>query len=155
MSRLRLAMTAVALLLLAPSVQAQNSNPRFGRWLLKSDAPAPASNVMTYEAHGASGMKVTVESVNARGAKTSWWYLTEFDGKDMPVNGTGGNSQTSVRVLDPWTNEIINSRDGKVTQVLTNVLSRDGNTLGVIYMRDDGAGRTTGVSFATYERIVP
>ena len=42
---------------------------------------------------------------------------------------------------------------GKVTQVLTNVLSPDGNTIAVIYMRDDGAGKTTSVTFATYERM--
>ena len=29
----------------------------------------------------------------------------------------------------------------------------DGNTIGVIYMRADSTGRTTGVTFATYERI--
>ncbi len=144
---------AVAITLCASQLSAQNQNPRFGQWRLKSDAPAPASNIMTYEAHGAKGMKVTVESVNARGEKTSWWYLTDFDGKDMPVTGSSGTSQTSVRPIDQWTNEIINKRDGKVTQILTNVLSRDGNTIGVIYMRDDGMGKTTNVSFATYERI--
>jgi hypothetical protein len=36
--------------------------------------------------------------------------------------------------------------------VLTNVLSPDGNTIAVMYMRDDGTGRTTNVTFATYER---
>ncbi len=145
----------IAVFAAVPSLQAQHTNPRFGRWQLKSDAPPPSSNIMTYEANGARGMKVTVESVNARGVQSTWWYLTEFDGQDMPVTGTAGTSHTSVRVLDAWTNEIINKRDGKVTQVLTNVLSRDGNTLGVIYMRDDGSGRTTNVSFATYERITP
>ena len=38
---------------------------------------------MTYEAFGATGMKVTIQSVNARGDSTSWWYTTEFDGKDI------------------------------------------------------------------------
>jgi len=47
----------------------------------------------------------------------------------------------------------VNKRDGRVTQVLTNVLSADGNTIGVIYMRADSTGKTTGVTFATYERI--
>ena len=57
-----LAALAAALMSLAPAVmEAQNANPSFGRWLLKSDAPAPASNVMTYEPFGASGMKVTIE----------------------------------------------------------------------------------------------
>lgn len=142
------------LLSLATTLEAQ-SNPRFGRWKLKSDAPAPSSNIMTYEAFGSSGMKVTIESVNARGEKTSWWYTTNFDGADMPVTGNAGQTHAAVRKINDRVNEIINKRDGKVTQVLTNVLSPDGNTIGVMYMRDDGNGKTTGVTFATYERIPP
>lgn len=142
------------LLTLATTLEAQ-SNPRFGRWKLKSDAPAPSSNIMTYEAFGSSGMKVTIESVNARGEKTSWWYTTNFDGADMPVTGNAGQTHAAVRKINDRVNEIINKRDGKVTQVLTNVLSPDGNTIGVMYMRDDGNGKTTGVTFATYERIPP
>lgn len=137
----------------APSLGAQASNPRFGRWKMKSDAPPPQNNVMTYEPWGATGMKVTVQAVSARGDTTTWWYATEFDGKDMPVTGSPGTSHTAVRRVSDRVNEIINKKDGKVTQVLTNVLSPDGNTIGVMYMRDDGAGRTTAVTFATYERI--
>ncbi len=144
---------AIATVFAAGSAQAQATNPRFGQWKLKSDAPAPQSNVMTYELFGAKGMKVTVTSVNARGDTTSWWYTTEFDGKDMPVTGSSGTTHTSVRTITDRINEIVNKRDGRVTQVLTNVLSPDGNTIGVIYMRDDGSGKTTAVSFATYERI--
>jgi hypothetical protein len=77
----------------------------------------------------------------------------EFDGKDMPVTGSRGTTHTSVRSITDRINEIVNKRDGKVTQLLTNVLSPDGNTIAVIYMRDDGTGKTTAVSFATYERI--
>jgi len=132
---------------------AQNTNPRFGQWKLKSESPAPQSNVMTYEPFGAKGMKVTVTSVNARGDTTSWWYTTDFDGKDMPVTGSSGTTHTSVRAITDRINEIVNKRDGRVTQVLTNVLSPDGNTIGVMYMRADSVGKTTGVTFATYERI--
>ena len=144
---------AITMLIAFASAHGQNTNPRFGQWKLKSDAPAPQSNVMTYEPFGAKGMKVTVTSVNARGDTTSWWYTTDFDGKDMPVTGSSGTTHTSVRTITDRINEIVNKRDGRVTQVLTNVLSPDGNTIGVIYMRDDGSGKTTAVSFATYERI--
>ena len=144
---------AVVTLICMASTAAQNANPRFGQWKLKSDAPAPQSNIMTYEPFGTKGMKVTVTSVNARGDTSSWWYTTDFDGKDMPVTGSSGTTHTSVRTITDRINEIVNKRDGRVTQVLTNVLSLDGNTIGVIYMRDDGNGKTTAVSFATYERI--
>ena len=138
---------------LAAGTSAQNTNPRFGKWKLKSDAPAPASNIMTYEPHGAKGMKITVESVNAKGEPSKWWYITEFDGKDQPVTGQAPNSMTSVREIDDRINEIVNKRDGKITQILTNVLSPDKNTLGIIYMRQNEQGKTSAVTFATYERI--
>jgi hypothetical protein len=149
----RAGVIAALLVALPLALRAQASNPRFGRWKLKSDAPAPASNIMTYEAHGTTGMKVTIESVNARGQASTWWYVTEFDGRDMPVTGNPGQTHAAVRRITDRINEIVNKKDGTVTQLLTNVLSPDGNTIAVMYMRDDGAGRTTAVSFATYERL--
>ena len=135
------------------SAAAQSTNPRFGRWLLKGDAPTTASNIMTYEAFGAKGMKVTIQAVNAKGDTTRWWYTTDFDGKDMPVTGNAGQTHAAVRAINEYVNEIVNKKDGRVTQRLTNVLSSDGQTIAVIYMRDDGTGKTTSVTFATYERM--
>ena len=86
----------LALVIFTNSAAAQGTNPRFGQWKLKSDAPAPQSNIMTYEPFGAKGMKVTVTSVNARGDTTSWWYTTEFDGKDMPVTGQAPGQTSAV-----------------------------------------------------------
>jgi hypothetical protein len=150
-----------ALLLLAATsasrAQAQQrataANPRFGRWLLKSEAPAPASNIMTYEPRGTTGMQVTIQSVNARGDTTRWSYATEFDGQDMPVTGNAGQTHAAVRVISPLVNEIVNKNNGRVTQRLTNVLSPDHQTIAVIYMREGEPGQTTGVTFATYLRI--
>ncbi len=153
---LRLVLSMAFMCVTAPlgaPLAAQTSNPRFGRWQLKSDAPPPASNIMTYEALGATGMKITIQSVNAKGDTTRWWYTTEFDGVDRPVTGNAGQSHAAVRAISPLVNEITNKKDGRVTQRLTNVLSLDGQTIAVIYMRDDGAGKTTGVTFATYERM--
>lgn len=151
-----LAAFVLATIALASSAgHAQSPNPRFGRWKLKSEAPPPASNIMTYEASGPSGMKVTIESVSAKGDTTRWWYVTDFGGKPSPVSGNPGQTHAAVRRIDAQINEIINSRDGVVTQRLTNILSPDGNTIAVVYMRDDGQGKTTAVSFATYERMRP
>lgn len=150
------AIVAVAALGAAISMQslaAQQANPRFGKWKLKSDAPPPASNVMTYEPFGRNGMKVTIDAVNRDGVKTQWWYTTNFDGKDQPVTGNPGQDASAVTVVDDRVNRIINKKDGKVTQVLTNVLSPDNDTIAVMYMRQDANGKTTGVTFATYERI--
>lgn len=153
MRRLLSSALVATLCCLPVTVEAQQTNPRFGRWLLKSDAPAPASNIMTYEPFGAGGMKVTIQSVNAKGDTTRWWYTTNFDGADMPVTGNAGQTHAAVKPVSPLVNEIVNKKNGAVTQRLTNVLSPDHNTIAVIYMREDAQGRTTGVTFATYLRI--
>jgi hypothetical protein len=140
-----------AITALAAVVSAQRQNPRFGKWTLKSDAPAPASNIMTYEPSGANGMKVTIDAVDKNGVKSQWFYTTMFDGKDEPVTGNPGSDTAAVRIINDKINEIIYKKRGKVTQVLTNVLSPDDSTVAVVYMRTDAAGKTV-VSFATYER---
>lgn len=138
------------ILVMSASLAAQNKNPRFGKWKLKQDA---GLNIMTYEPLGAKGMKVTVESTNPKGEKTTWWYTTEFDGKDMPVTGQGPGRTSAVRTIDAQINEVVNKADGQVTQVLYNILSKDQNSIGVMYYRDDGTGKTTNITFAMYERM--
>lgn len=138
---------------LATAVSAQTPNPRFGKWKLKSDAPAPASNVMTYEPYNGKGMKITIDAVNRDGVKSQWYYTTMFDGKDEPVTGNPGTDSGSVRIITDRINEIVYKKDGRVSQVLTNVLSPDGSTIGVMYMRMNAEGKTTNVTFATYEKM--
>jgi hypothetical protein len=142
-----------AAMLCATLAAAQDANPRFGRWKLKSEAPAPQSNIMTYEPFGDHGMKITVESVNREGVKSQWFYTTNFDGKDEPITGNRGADTGSVSVTSPAVNEIVYKKNGRVTQILTNVLSPDHDTLGIIYMRQDADGKTSNVTFATYQRI--
>jgi hypothetical protein len=140
--------------LLVASVSAQSpSNPRYGKWKLKSDAPAPQSNVMTYEPHNGKGMKITIDAVSKEGVKSQWGYNTMFDGKDEPLHGNPATDTGSVRIITDRINEIVYKKGGKVTQVLTNVLSPDGTTIGIIYMRMSPEGKTTGVTFATYEKM--
>ena len=143
----------LAIALLVNVAWTQNPNPRYGKWKLKSNAPAPASNIMTYEPSGDHGMKITIDAVNKDGVASKWGYNTMFDGKDEALSGNPGADTGSVKVINAAINEIIYKKDGKVAQVLTNVLSPDSDTIGIIYMRTDDAGKTTGVTFATYERM--
>jgi len=144
----------VAVAVLVASVSAQTkANPRYGKWKLKSDAPAPQSNIMTYEPHDGTGMKITIDAVNKDGEKSKWGYNTMFDGKDEPLYGNPATDTGSVRIITDKINEIVYKKNGKVTQVLTNVLSPDNTTLGIIYMRMSPEGKTTGVTFATYEKM--
>ena len=148
----RMACVVAAMMAIVATLAAQHPNPRFGKWKLKSDAPAPASNVMTYEPAGDQGMKITIDAVNRDGVKSQWFYTTMFDGKDQPVTGNPASDTAAVRIITDRINEIVYKKGGKVTQVLTNVLSPDHDTIGIVYMREDAEGKTAGVTFATYER---
>src|SRR5260370_21573864 len=142
----------VAILFLLNVAWSETPTPRFGNWKLKSTAPAPTSNIMTYEPSDANGMKITIDAVNKDGVKSQWFYTTLFDGKDEPITGNPGADQGSVRIINDRINEIVYKKDGRIAQVLTNVLSPDGSTVGIIYMRMNAEGKTSGVTFATYEK---
>ena len=146
---------ALAALLLAGGASeaaAQDPSPRFGVWRMQSDAPPPSSNVMTYEPWGDGGMRITVASTNASGRASEWGYATLFDGAFRPVDGQE-NSDTAVEFVDDRTTRITNRRDGRITQVIINTLSDDGNTIENEYVRFDADGKITGVGHATYRRI--
>jgi hypothetical protein len=145
------------LLAFAITTSAQSTNPRFGKWRLKpNDAAAPPStNVMTYEPFNGTGMKITINQLNiADGTLTpQWGYTTMFDNKETPMTGSRSSETAAVRMISDRTAEITYRRDGRITQQLTNVLSPDGNTIGIIYMRYGADGKPDSVSFATYERM--
>ncbi len=143
---------ACAALLAATDLSAQAGEARYGVWKMKSDAPPPASNVMTYEPWEEGGMRVTVEATSARGEDTKWGYVTSFDGVFRPVTGQE-NAETAVEVIDDRSTRISNRRNGTVSQVIVNTLSEDGNTIYNEYVRFDEHGKVVGVSHAVYERI--
>ena len=144
-----------ALVLLVAGLSAQSANPRYGKWKLKSDAAAPQSNIMSYDPiDGGKGMKITIDAVTKDGVASKWGYDTHFDGKDEPLYGNPGTDTGSVKMITDRINEIVYKKDGKITQLLTNVLSPDGHTIGVMYMRMDPEGKVTrNVTFATYEKM--
>lgn len=150
---------AVVLVLLAGTagLAAQSSapatNPRFAVWKLKSEAPPPQSNLMTYESYNGTGMKVTIDAVNASGAKSSWGYTTMFDGKDYPVTGRNGTDTAAVQVINDKINLIIYKKGDKVVQLLINTLSADNNSIDVSYLSTNAAGETR-TTHATYERVM-
>jgi len=135
----------------AAPLSAQPANPRLGKWKLKQEPPA--LNIMTYEPWGNGGMKVTVESTNREGRKSTWTYNTMFDNKDMPVSGDTRTETTAVKKIDDRTNEITNKRGGNVTQVIVNVLSADGRRIDNTYKNYNEKGELTSTTTAVYERM--
>lgn len=137
------------------SSAASTANPRYGSWRLKPTDPAQSSNnVMTYEPHNGTGMKVTINRLEADGSLTAQWgYTTMFDNKEAPMTGSRSAETAAVRMVSDRAAEITYRREGRITQQLTNVLSPDGNTIGIIYMRPGAGGKPDTVTFATYERM--
>ena len=145
-------LAAAALVVATADASGQTTNPRFGVWKMQSDAPPPSVNIMTYESYGDSGMRITVESTNSQGRESKWGYVTMFDGVFRPVSGREG-SETAVEIVNDRTTRISNKRDGRVTQVIINTLSEDGNTISNEYVRLDENGDIVRVTHAVYERI--
>jgi hypothetical protein len=144
---------AAAVVILGTAVGAQGqTNPRFGVWKMRSDAPPPSINIMTYEAYGDGGMGITVESTNREGRESKWGYVTMFDGEFRTVTGQQG-AETAVEIVDERTTRILNKRNGRVGTVILNTLSEDGNTISNEYVRLDENGDIVRVTHAVYERI--
>lgn len=139
------------LTIVVAATSAENKNPRFGVWKLKSDAPPPALNIMTYEPYGETGMKITVEATNAKGEKRKWSYVTLFDGKYRSVDGDTSTEETAVEVIDAHTNKIMNKTGDRVN-IIINVLSEDGNTINNEYRNVDENGKVR-ITHAVYVRI--
>ncbi len=149
------AVAIVAVLVIAEALamsQKPGATARFGRWKMDSESPAPQSNIMTYEPFGDGGMKVTVATVSAQGAKSQWGYETLFDGVFRPVTGQEG-SETAVEFINDRSTRIQNKRNGRVTQVVINTLSEDKNTINNEYVRLDENGKITSVTHAVYRRM--
>ena len=144
--------TVAVALSFAAEASAQDASTRYGKWQMDSDNPPPFINVMTYEPWEDGGMSITVESTNARGQDNAWGYNTMFDGEFRDVWGQDG-ARTAVEWVDERTTRISNMRNGRVTQVIINTLSEDGNTIENEYVRMDEDGKITGVGHATYRRI--
>ena len=132
-------------------VSAGSENPRFGKWKLKQEPPA--LNIMTYEPAGDGGMKVTVESKNAQGREQKWTYTTMLDGKDVPITGHPSADMCSVKRIDERTNEITNKKNGRVIQIITNVITPDGKTINNTYKNFNEKGEQTRTTTAVYERM--
>lgn len=125
---------------------------RFGKWKMDSEAPAPQSNIMTYEPFGDGGMKVTVTTVNAQGVSRDWGYETLFDGVFRPVRNQDGN-ETAVEIINDRATRIQNKSKGRVGTIIINTLSEDLQTINNEYVRFGEDGKITGVTHAVYRRM--
>src|SRR5581483_4362000 len=95
MKRVLVALTVVALSLVASGVVLAQSDSAVGTWKLNpaksKSSPAgliPKSGTRTVTAQG-DGAKYSYEGVGADGSRIAFTFTTNYDGKDSPIAGTG------------------------------------------------------------------
>ena len=110
------------------------ADPSVGTWKLNigkskfNPGPPPQSVTLIYEASG-TGVKRSGETIDSTGAKTSWGYTAEYDGKDYTVTGNPNADMISLKKVNDRTVDATLKKGGKVVTHARRVVSADGKTL--------------------------
>lgn len=132
--RLILAFVLVGAASFMAAASAQPDPRSFGTWKLNvakskfSPGPAPQSLTVKWEPAG-QGVKLTAEGIGADGKPVKLSYTANYDGKDYPMTGSPAVDTVSLRKIDANTVERTDKKAGKVVQVLTRVMAKDGKSL--------------------------
>jgi hypothetical protein len=138
MSSLRRALTLWRVLAVVTGsligLSAQGVDPWIGTWKVNvakskyDPGPPPNSSTHKFEVSEGGFVKHTIDTVNAQGQTSHTEVSAKFDGKDYPVRGAQPNNTRSFKRIDDRTFEVTNKTDGKVTNTVREVVSRDGKT---------------------------
>ena len=126
--------TAV-LAVIAVAANAQAPDPLVGTWRLDAvkstykPGPAPKSYVVSIEAAGAKGLRVSVDAVAADGSPLKFSYTSQRDGKDVPVTGNPAYDTANVVQSTPRTGTVTYKKAGKAVVTVKTEVSADGKTL--------------------------
>lgn len=118
------------------AASAQPDQRAFGTWKLNvakskySPGPAPKGLTVKWEPAG-KGVKLTAEGITPDGKPMSGGYTANYDGKDYPYVGSPLIDTVSLRRVDANTVERTDKKAGKVVQVLTRVMAKDGKSFTV------------------------
>ncbi len=154
-SLLMVSLAACSAIVLSSSVALAAEN-WLGAWKLdvaKSKfvpGPGPKSQTLKFEATK-DGIKLTSEGVSAEGKATHGWYVSKFDGKDVPWKGNPDADVASPKRVDDNSYENTWKKGGKATITAKVVVSEDGKTLTVNQTGTDAKGRTVN-STAVYNK---
>ena len=93
--------------------------------------PAPQGRTETYERLD-SGVRATIEGVDAKRKPFAIRYNAFYDGKEWPLMGSPIATSATFRRIDANTVERIDRRHGRRVQVVMRVISPDGREAMVI-----------------------
>ena len=146
----------VLFLFLGSAIAAWAADPVLGTWELNlskskyNPGPAPQSQTRIYEAL-ATGMKVTIKTVDAAGKSSVVEHPANYDGKDYPITGSTQADVISLKQIDAYTSEAILKHADRVLATSRRAVSTDGKSLTVTYQGMDSRGRKVDL-LAVYER---
>ena len=133
------------------SVVSADTDPRVGTWklnLVKSKyvpGPTPKSLTLTYDAT-ATGLTALTQGIDDMGKPINPEknkVNVILDGKDHPTQTTNAVYNTSAWTrVDANTWNVVRKKDGKVTQNVKNVVSKDGKTLTITTTGVNAEGNT-------------
>jgi len=115
-------------------LSAQGTDPWIGTWKVNvakskyDPGPPPKSSMHKWELSEGGFVKHTIDTVNAQGQATRTEVVAKFDGKDYPVQGGQTKDTRAYKRIDDRTLDVTNKTDGKVTNTVRVVISRDGKT---------------------------
>lgn len=93
-----------------------------------SSGQPPQAELLTIEPWGTNGIKLRAEITDAQGKTRIAAYSASFDGKDVPITGVPDADTVSLKRIDIYTTQRIYKKAGKVTTIMTRVVSKDGKT---------------------------
>ena len=152
----------LALLSTAVAAIAQAPDPFVGVWklnLTKSTydpgPPPKGPQTRTIELVG-EARKFNVVGTDSAGNPMGWGYTANYDGKDVPLTGTGtpnGGDTLAITHPDAYTTRTTIRKAGKVVNTATSVVSKDGKVMTTTNKGTNESGRATN-NVTVWERQV-
>ncbi|MGB9067877.1 MAG: hypothetical protein WCC21_04855 [Candidatus Acidiferrales bacterium] len=132
---MRKSLLSLILLLVVVPIALCGTDPFVGTWKLNlekskdaSDRPRlPKSETIVVEGRD-DGLKVTYDLISARGEPVHFEYSAKYDGKEYPETGTTHADAVQMKRISANENIVTNKKDGKVVEIITCVISKDGKT---------------------------
>ncbi|MGH9745057.1 MAG: hypothetical protein ACRD59_02955 [Candidatus Acidiferrales bacterium] len=134
MKRILFLVTLLALSAVAAGPLMAQDNPFVGTWKLNvakskfTGAPAPKSSTREVVAEG-KGAKYSFTTVAADGSSVSYSFITNYDGKDAAVTGTGmpgGADSIAIKRVTSHKAAATLKKDGKEIGTAQAEVSKDG-----------------------------
>ena len=136
------------------------ADPFTGTWKLNVEksrttaakpAPPPKSLLVTYVGEG-DAQKTIVRVTMADGVERTAEHAVPRDGKAHPrFSGAGENDTITTRLIDEFTEESVQRKDGRVTVTTVRAVSRDGKTM-TATARSTGADGVPVETVSVYDR---